>query len=94
MMRESKVSQRIFDVLCAHPYGVPMRRLVELVYADRADGGPEWNSVVVLICLMNKRWERRGVGLRIRCRGYQGYKIWIVRPSRISSLSNSERKAA
>jgi len=75
------VKRAIFDALCAHPYGLSARKLAELVYADREDGGPEWalNCITARITQMNKQWVARGSCLRIKSRGHWGYQIWIMR---------------
>jgi hypothetical protein len=39
---KNTVRARIFDTLCASPHGISCKALIEQVYADDPDGGPEW----------------------------------------------------
>jgi hypothetical protein len=67
------VSQRIYDFVAKHPEGVDTARIVDHVYADRLDGGPEWsnNTVHTLICKLNHKYLAAH-GLRIKGRGGPG----------------------
>lgn len=65
---------RIFEALCAHPYGLTNREICDYVYADDQDGGPDnaWNSINVTICRFNQRAKRDKLGVRILTRTSRG----------------------
>ena len=70
------VRQRIYDFIVKHPEGVTRKQVIDSVYADRIDGGPEWaNGISVLIRLINK--QLAGSGFKIKSRGGPGsvYKL-------------------
>jgi len=80
-----KNAERIFDALCAAPYGLKMPELIDKVYGDRPDGGPEWAVTCIQVTVMNfnRRAKKNGRRLRIynsSRRGSTGYRyqIWIV----------------
>jgi len=81
--RSSPISERLFDALCTHPYGLTSKELVEKMYFDREDGGPltAAESISVRVCYINKRFERLGISLRIRGHGGPGsrYQIYVVK---------------
>lgn len=77
------VSSRIFDALCAHPYGLTAKELVDIVYADDPDGGPDWAYESIGLCAwrINHKAKKEGLGVRIRGHGGPGskYLIYVVR---------------
>lgn len=82
---------KLFDALCARPYGMTMREIVDAVYGDDPEGGPEWavSSIQVTICNFNKRAVKERLGLRIWSRNGNGtignghrHYIFIVREPR------------
>lgn len=65
------VSQRIYDYIAKHPEGVTRYQVIDWVYADRKDGGPEWaNGISVMIMALNKKLAERG--MKIKSRGGPG----------------------
>lgn len=85
---QAPVSQKIFDALTRRPYGLTCHELVDAVYGDREDGGPDWarSSISVTVMRMNRWFAKQGHSLRVRSRstgrgGGPGsrYQIWIVR---------------
>src|ERR1700689_148589 len=90
------IARRIFNALCAAPYGLTSRELCLAVYTD-ADGGPEWaaSSVRKSIYHFNRRAAAEGRGFRIRgsTTGVDSrFQIWIVRVDRVSRLSAVRQK--
>jgi DNA-binding response OmpR family regulator len=60
--RDQPVKSRIYDYLVAHPEGVTRRQLMDAVWADDADGGPEFANVVsVHVKAMRPILAREGV---------------------------------
>jgi hypothetical protein len=57
---QGKIRNRIFDLLCAHPYGLTCKQLIDRVYVDDSEGGPEWGvtGMHVTISLMRKRLRK------------------------------------
>ncbi|HEX8838183.1 MAG TPA: hypothetical protein VF748_14675 [Candidatus Acidoferrum sp.] len=39
--KKAIIRQRIFDALCAHPYGLSVGELTDIVYASDVNGGPD-----------------------------------------------------
>jgi hypothetical protein len=82
-IRNNMIHPRIFDALCAHPYGLKMQELIPHVYPD-PDREPDWaaNCITASVCRMNKRWRAEKSMLRVRGSGGPGsrYQIWIARP--------------
>lgn len=76
------MANRIFNVLCEHPYGQTIYELCSLVYPS-ADGGPDYaiSSIQTRIVRMNKKWKAENNSLRIHGHGGPGsrYQVWIVR---------------
>jgi hypothetical protein len=77
----------MFHLLCDNPYGLHTKELMDRLYADDPDGGPENNSVVgVMVWRFNKMARQNRLGLEIHTRaGYKRalnggrYCIWVVR---------------
>ncbi len=61
------VMAKVLNVLCEHPYGLTMRELIEHVYGDDPDGGPDnaANSLNVGICKFNAKAQLKKLGIRI-----------------------------
>lgn len=78
------LQDRIFQVLIEHPYGLKRTELIDIVYGDRADGGPNFPQagIAAAIFKLNKRFKKQGLWLRVRGRGTWGLitQIWIERP--------------
>ena len=89
MDRNQLVGDRIFDLLCLHPYGLTQAQLMDKLYVDDPEGGPLSRVVPVHVHWFNKRQEVKRSGVRIHAyssnqdrpaRGAgQGYRVWIVR---------------
>ena len=47
----------VFRALCEHPHGLTIHELADMVYANHADGGPNWaqNCIWTQLNLM-RRW--------------------------------------
>lgn len=74
------VKQRIYEFVAKHPEGVSRYQIMEAVYADDPDGGPESHSTVgVHIMQMNRQVLYR-LGLMIRSPSGRGaeYKLRAV----------------
>ena len=87
------IAQRIFNLLCLHPYGLSTSQLIDMLWGDDIDGGPEWanNCISVSLHNFNKAAAERKMGLRIKQysrnldravigggRGGSCYRIFIV----------------
>lgn len=77
---------RIFNALCEHPYGLTIHQLVDVVYGDDLEGGPDdpWETIRVALHFFNRYAKRTKFGLRIWNNSYHGghgwrYQIWIVK---------------
>ncbi len=57
-----RVKKRIYECVARHPEGVSRSEIIESVYADDPDGGPEFANVIsVHVARINKLIEREGV---------------------------------
>jgi len=66
-----KMLQRIYDCVSRHPAGVTRGQLMDDIYSDDPNGGPEGFSVIsVHVMRLNKRLEQ--VDLRIKGTGGPG----------------------
>ena len=64
VFQNARVKQRIYEYIAAHPEGVSRRQVVEAVYADDPDGGPEYmNVIAVHVKQMNPKLATLGVRL-------------------------------
>jgi hypothetical protein len=76
---KAAVMSNVFNALCAHPYGLTVRQLVEQAYTVTNE--PDWaaSSITVMICHFNKLARRHGWRLYIRGNGGPGskYQIYI-----------------
>lgn len=84
---------KIFDALCEHPTGLATPDLVELLYASRADGGPNYPGSTIRMHIKHFNEEARTarLGVRIRSVAESGrrYRVWIIRePSTESTNTN------
>jgi DNA-binding response OmpR family regulator len=60
------IKRRIYEFVAAHPEGVTRQQIIDSVYADDIDGGPEFANVVsVHVKAMRPILEREG--LTITC---------------------------
>jgi DNA-binding response OmpR family regulator len=41
-----RIQQKIYDYIACHPEGVTREQVIEAVYGDREDGGPESYSII------------------------------------------------
>lgn len=64
-MPMSPMQSRIFDIVSKAKSGVPIRVLVDRVYADRADGGPPFADQVVRGQIVRLNRRLRNVAMRI-----------------------------
>lgn len=72
---------RIFKIVRGSPHGIEGRRLIDRVYADQRDGGPDFasRSVHVQICKMNGRLKAVGLQIKATARGRGGvYRLGRV----------------
>lgn len=59
--------QALLDYVLKHPNGVTRQQIFNSVYSDDPDGGPEFmNIVAVMVCKINRNFEKQDVKLRIR----------------------------
>jgi len=80
------VTQQIFDALCERPYGMVTRELVDVVYGNCEDGGPEDAHECVRLAILRFNTKQRCTGSRLRIynSSYHGsgaglrYQIWII----------------
>lgn len=76
-----KKRQLIFDYVARHPEGVTVGQIMEYVYAEDPNGGPESSNVVAVQAWhINRYLETRGAPYRIRGRGGPGsiYRLYTV----------------
>jgi hypothetical protein len=95
------IRQRIFDYIAKYPEGVTSRRIIDAVYADDPDGGPDsMNIVTVTVRQINKRivplgyridGDRGGVGSKYRLVGESG-DVEQKRAARARSLPARRRR--
>lgn len=72
------VKQRIYDYIASR-HGVNRMQIMDAVYADDANGGPEnLNVISVHICFINKQLRAMKAGVKIWCRGGPGSIYRIV----------------
>jgi hypothetical protein len=73
------VRQRIVDLIANRPAGITRREIIDLVYADDIDGGPENpNTISVLIKHANKELATQGFHIEPAWRG-RGARYRLVR---------------
>jgi hypothetical protein len=73
------VRQRIVDTVANRPDGITRGELIDIVYADDIDGGPDTpNTVSVLIHLANQQLSRQGYRIESAWRG-RGGRYRLVR---------------
>ena len=66
LFRDQPIKKRIYEYLAAHPEGVTRQQILDRVWADDPDGGPEFANVVsVHVKHMRPILEREG--LTISC---------------------------
>src|SRR6516164_5920763 len=62
LFRSQPVKARIYEFIAAHPEGVTRQQILDRVWADDIDGGPEFANVVsVHVKAMRPILEREGV---------------------------------
>lgn len=74
--RNAEVKRKIYDAISKHPEGLNRKTIVDLVYGDDPDGGPEnMNVISVHVKKMNPRLAPQG--LRITSTGgpYSTYRL-------------------
>lgn len=79
MPRNENLPDKIFDALCANPYGLTMNQLIEAVYPD-PDREPDGANGCIrhTVEKMNRRWRQDRALLRIRgSRTDRRYRVWI-----------------
>lgn len=75
------VKQRIYDFVSRHPEGVNRFKIMEAVYADDPDGGPESHSTIGVHIMQMNRQTLAKHGLLIRSpsgRSDSGYTLRIL----------------
>ena len=86
--RKTPITRKIFNALCEHPYGLTGHELVDIVWGDAEDGGPDsaMNCLNVHIWRFNRDAKRHGSMFRILTRRTDDFKrrshvhrVWIVR---------------
>lgn len=58
------IKRRIYEFIAAHPEGVDRRRIIENVYADDINGGPEFANVIS-VHIKKMRPVLKDIGLTI-----------------------------
>ncbi|HXH94049.1 MAG TPA: hypothetical protein VNN25_20910, partial [Thermoanaerobaculia bacterium] len=62
----SRFRQKIYDFIARHPEGVTTMDIMQEIYAERLDGGPESPNVIrVMVSHINAELERRGIEGRL-----------------------------
>ena len=62
LFRDQPVKARIYEFIATHPQGVTRRQIMDAVWADDPNGGPEFENVVsVHVAAMRPTLEREGV---------------------------------
>ena len=80
---------RMFNALCEHPYGLSGFELMNIIYADDEDGGPDWPTVNVRVHQFNVEAKLKNSPFRIHTlvNGRPGkgggsglrYRLWVRR---------------
>ena len=61
--------QFLLDYVLRHSQGVSRQQILEYVWNDDPNGGPEDSKIVhVMVCNINKQLEKQGLPLRLRGR--------------------------
>jgi hypothetical protein len=86
------VRRRLVEIIANHPNGIARGELMDLLYADDADGGPECTNVIsVMVHFANRQlWSQ---GWRIRSSGGPGAKYYLEPMPADSDEQNSARKS-
>lgn len=78
LMFEGKpIPQRIYDYIAAHPEGVTRAEIIDHVYCDDIDGGPECRSVIS-VHLNRMRPTLKAYGLNISTAWGPGAKYRLM----------------
>jgi hypothetical protein len=78
-LKLNQTQRRIVDTL-VHSYGewIPTRRLIDAVYGDRPDGGPDGAESVISVAVATARPILAGVGLTIQGKHGAGRRLIII----------------
>jgi hypothetical protein len=72
------IKQRIYEYIAAHPEGVTRAQIIDAVYGDDPDGGPEtWGVISVHVQYMRAELARHGLAIS-KAYKYGVYKIISV----------------
>lgn len=72
----TRLRQRIYEYVLRHP-GCNWREIADYVYALDPHGGPDTNSISVLIYKMNKELQK--LGIRIKTRRGPGASYQVIK---------------
>ena len=62
---DKPVKRLIYDYIAKHPEGVTRGQIMDTVYANSPDGGPEWANVIsVHVKKMNAELAKRGLRIK------------------------------
>lgn len=74
--RNAEVKRRIYDAISKHPEGLNRRQVIEMVYGDDPNGGPEeMNVISVHVQKMNERLLDKGVKIASSGGPYSVYRL-------------------
>jgi len=72
--------QRLYDYVARNPQGVTRQQIIDYVYHDDANGGPDNPNIIpVVVKHVNNRLEAGGHAIRIRGWGGPGSTYKLVR---------------
>jgi hypothetical protein len=58
---KGRIRNRIFNLLCAHPYGLTCKQLIDRVYDEDAEGGPQWSETCIHVTISIMRRQLRAL---------------------------------
>lgn len=61
----SPLEYRIYDIVRKSKYGIPGPRLIDRVYADREDGGPDTAATSVYVTIKKANRKLKPAGIKI-----------------------------
>lgn len=74
-----KRRQALFDYVANHPEGVTVWQIIETVWADDPNGGPEQTNIVpVMAKQINRKLKKLGLSCRIKATGGPGSLYRLV----------------
>lgn len=92
-------TMRLACAFFARPGGITMFELVDVLYGERADGGPDDAGRAVRVLLHELRERLRPLGIALRCLGKSAFIVEVDGVERVARLPprramQGERRAA